>query len=570
MKCLNLPAFRMVAVSIFICQFFASQVLAQWSTDPKVNNAICTTVNQQLAPRVVSDGSGGAIITWWDLNLATSDYNIYAQRINSNGIVQWAANGVAICTDPLHQHNPEITSDGNGGAIIAWQDNRNGQADIYAQRINGNGIVQWTADGIPVCLEPHDQTFPQLTNDGSGGAIITWIDLRDTKNYTPFAQRINAVGEAQWTTDGVSLSPGTAEGSQIISDDNGGAIIAWHQYTGVYPNGNFDIYVQQINVNGIIGWGSNGAVICALTSNQLRPQLVSDGSHGAILVWEDYRNGPSYSNLYAQKVNAGGIIQWTLNGVAIAPNILHQIRQKLLIDGNGGAYITWQYGTNEVYAQMINANGIVQWASDGVRIGTFGAWYPQIETDGGTGAIITWYDYRGSGNGDVFAQRINSAGTVQWAVNGANVCTDPSGQVFPRLVEDGSGGAIIAWEDIRNSTLNSTDIYAQQISGSGTLGVLTGISENEHPLPATFNLGQNYPNPFSLNTRIGFTVEGSALVSLKVLNIFGQEVKTLINEGMNQGTYAITFDATGLPSGIYFYRIAAGKVSATKEMILMK
>lgn len=129
---------------------------AQWSTNPNVNNAICSTVNQQQAPRVASDGSGGSIITWWDYDLTTSNYNIYAQRINSSGIVQWTPGGVAICTNSLHQQNPEITSDGNGGAIIAWQDNRSGNCEIYAQRVNASGAVQWATD-CPSCLW-HDET----------------------------------------------------------------------------------------------------------------------------------------------------------------------------------------------------------------------------------------------------------------------------------------------------------------------------------------------------------------------------------------------------------------------------
>jgi Secretion system C-terminal sorting domain len=547
-------------------------LLAQWSTDPNVNNAICTTASQQQAPRIVSDGSGGAIITWWDYNLLTADYNIYAQRINSDGILQWAVNGVAICTNPLLNHVPEIISDGSGGAIITWQDNRSGNCEIYAQKINSGGVVQWTIDGVSVGNATNCQTFPQLISDGSGGAIVTWQDLRNGSSYVIYAQRINANGVNQWAAGGVVMhttSSGNDELPQIISDGNGGAIIAWHEY--VNPPGQFDIYAQQINANGITGWGSSGISICGLTSNQLRPQLISDGSNGAIIVWEDYRNAPTYSNLYAQKVNAGGVIQWTLNGVDIAPNTLHQLRHKLLSDGSGGAFITWQYSINLVYAQRINSAGVTQWASDGVSIGAAGdSRFPQIVTDGGTGAIITWYDYRGSGNGDIFAQHINSAGTVLWPVNGASVCRDPSGQIYPRLVENGSGGAILTWEDSRNSGTNSSDVYAQQITASGTLGIVTGVNENEHSLPATFTLGQNYPNPFNLNTKISFAIAGTMFVSLKVYNIFGQEVSTLVNGEMSEGSYAFMFDATGLPGGVYIYRMTAGRATTTRAMILMK
>ncbi len=565
-----------LSICLIGSNIFPINVHTQWSTDPKVNNAICITATRQQLPRVVSDGSGGAIITWWDYDyLITNDYNIYAQRIDSAGIVRWDTNGVPICTNPLLQMNPMITSDGNGGAIIAWQDNRSGRADIYAQRINASGIVQWTADGIEVCADTLDQTVPQLISDGSGGAIITWRDLRDGISYIPYAQKLNADGVAQWTAGGVLLSQLNGESLQIVSDGNGGAIIAWHQYTGVYPNGNFDIIVQQINTNGIVGWGNDGVAICSLTSEQFRPQLIRDTGSGTTIVWEDQRNGSSYNNLYAQKVDSGGVAQWALNGVAIAPNTLSQREHKLLSDGSGGIFIIWQYASggliNTIYAQRMNSSGVSQWASDGVSIGAAGeSRLPEITTDGGTGAIITWYDYRGYGNGDIFAQRINSAGAVQWIVNGVGVCRDPSGQVFPQLVEDGSGGAIITWDDSRNSATNSTDIYAQRVNANGTLGGTTSVNENDHSLPTTFALEQNYPNPFNPTTTIRFGLLNAAFVTLKIFNLLGQEVATLVNEKREAGQHSVQWNARDLASGVYFYRLLAGSFLETKKLILIK
>src|SRR5574342_572928 len=80
---------------------------AQWSTDPTVNNAICTATNDQMRPTIVSDGAGGAIITWRDSRSGGSS-DIYAQRINASGIVQWTADGVAICTATNDQMRPTI------------------------------------------------------------------------------------------------------------------------------------------------------------------------------------------------------------------------------------------------------------------------------------------------------------------------------------------------------------------------------------------------------------------------------------------------------------------------------
>jgi hypothetical protein len=564
------PSVCASALVFFLCLCVPAP--AQWSTDPKVNNAICTTANQQKAPRVVTDGSGGAIISWWDLNLSTPGYNIYAQRIDSVGIVRWTANGAAICTGSSIRQNPEMTSDGNGGAIIAWQDNRSGGGDIYTQRIDSSGLVQWTVDGIPVCADPLDQTSPQLISDGSGGAILTWQDLRDGANYMPYAQRINASGIAQWKPNGVLLSTtGTAETPQLLSDGSSGAIIAWHSYTGVYPNGNFDIEVQRIDANGQVGWGINGVALCTLPSDQLRPQLVSDSSGGAIVIWEDYRNGPTYSNLYAQKVNAGGVVQWTLDGVAIAPNTIHQLRHKMLGDGGGGAFVAWQYSSiNSVYAQRIDSGGFTRWGRDGLSIGSAGdSRYPQITTDGRDGAIITWYDYRGSGNGDIFAQRVDSAGTVLWAANGVGVCRDPGGQVFPRLVETADGGAIITWEDGRNIAVTSTDIYAQQISAAGILGQITGVSD-VGGMPKEYALLQNYPNPFNPSTTIKYELSKASRVELGMYDMLGREVSRLVDDREEAGAHEVKFDGASLSSGVYFYRLRAGNFVQTHKLLLLR
>jgi hypothetical protein len=138
-------------------------------------------------------------------------------------------------------------------------------------------------------------------------------------------------------------------------------------------------------------------------------------------------------------------------------------------------------------------------------------------------------------------------------------------------VADGHGGAIIVWDDYRNSATNSTDIYAQRISGDGTLGPdETGMSEEKNSLPAGFTLGQNYPNPFVGETRISFKVAKTGPVLLMVYSIEGKEVATLIDRKMEPGSYTVQFDATGLPGGVYYYWMRAGNENDTRSMILLK
>src|SRR5262245_16726846 len=103
----------------------------QWMAD---GVAVCTAETNQQLPAMVSDGAGGAIVAWTDgRNESGSD--IYAQRINSSGVAVWTANGVALCAADSIQELPVIVSDGAGGATVTWSDRRSGEFDVYAQRI---------------------------------------------------------------------------------------------------------------------------------------------------------------------------------------------------------------------------------------------------------------------------------------------------------------------------------------------------------------------------------------------------------------------------------------------------
>ena len=88
--------------------------------------------------------------------------------------------------------------------------------------------------------------------------------------------------------------------------------------------------------------------------------------------------------------------------------------------------------------------------------------------------------------------------------------------------------------------------------------------------PAQFELSQNYPNPFNPSTTISFTIPQSSMVSLKVFNVLGQEMKTLVSQNLEAGQHSITFEASDLNSGIYFYKLEAGNFVDVRKMTLLK
>ncbi|MBS1516514.1 MAG: T9SS type A sorting domain-containing protein [Bacteroidetes bacterium] len=103
-----------------------------------------------------------------------------------------------------------------------------------------------------------------------------------------------------------------------------------------------------------------------------------------------------------------------------------------------------------------------------------------------------------------------------------------------------------------------------------TLGPATSILNSTSEIPDSYSLSQNFPNPFNPVTTINYSIPVSGLVNLKVFNILGKKVSSLVNDFKQPGNYSVDFDASDLTSGIYFYKISAGDFSEIKKMTLIK
>jgi len=96
------------------------------------------------------------------------------------------------------------------------------------------------------------------------------------------------------------------------------------------------------------------------------------------------------------------------------------------------------------------------------------------------------------------------------------------------------------------------------------------LDDNYDQVPQQFKLVQNYPNPFNPSTTISYSIAHNGFVSLKIYDVLGNEIVTLVNEEKQAGNYVVEFDANGLTSGIYFYELQSGDFIGTKKMILLK
>ncbi|HET6348356.1 MAG TPA: T9SS type A sorting domain-containing protein [Candidatus Krumholzibacteria bacterium] len=533
---------------------------------------LCTAVAAQQWPAITTDGAAGAIVAWHDRRNGT-DNNIYVQRVDALGAVKWAPDGVPLCTAADEQLYPTIVSDGAGGAIVTWWDYRSHtEYDIYAQRINAAGVVQWAPDGVALCTAANDQLYPVPATDGVGGAIVAWQDLRgaDTDIY---AQRIDAAGAVQWTPDGVKIcvEPFIQYVPAILSDGVGGAFITWEDFRN---DTDYNIYGQHINSLGAPLWTKNGVSICGAAYDQAALSMVADGGSGFIVAWEDLRSNTDW-DVYAQRMDSAGNRQWTANGVAICTAADSQVDPTMVSDGAGGAILTWDDLRNtttgrDIYAQRINATGAVQWTTDGVPVCQVRGVqiYPVITTDGAGGAILSWWDDRNAISYDIFVQRLNSLGSAQWTPSGVNLCSAVDSQQGAKIVSDNVGGAIVTWHDLRNG---NWDIYAQRIGPDGMIPT----SVRDTPTLDRVSLSANSPNPFSGETSMVLDLSADAAVEVDVYDVAGRLVRRVQRISESAGPNYLSFDGRDdaghlLPSGVYFYSVRAQGETHTRKLVISR
>jgi hypothetical protein len=452
----------LVLLCLVLC---AAPARAAWVKDGVVLSA---QPFNQSQPKLAVGEDGAPVVIWQDYRNGT-DWNIYVNKIGPDGTIYGGAEGLPICTAPGDQFDYDLIPDGTGGGIAVWSDYRDGDgnSDIYAQRVSGEGIPQWTNDGVPICTTANSHNWPRIVTDGAGGAIIAWSDYRDGQ-WDIYAQRITGEGEVLWPTDGVpvDLALGDQYSAEIVPDGSGGAILAWVDTR----NGDGDLYAQRIDGAGNVLW-VDAVPICLASGYPGNPDIVAASGGGAYVAWGDYRNG--FGDIFVQKIDQDGLVAWQTDGIALCPESWNKYSPRIVEDGSGGVIVAWYDQRNyyEVYAQRMDAEGNSLWSQYGVLVfPSYGDGDIRLVSDGSGGAIAAldiYYDEMEPS--DIYAQKMDQNGNVLWGTNGAAVCLAENSQYAPVLVPDGFGGAILAWEDYRAND-GSPDIYCQRVGSSGLWG----------------------------------------------------------------------------------------------------
>lgn len=412
------------------------------------------------------------------------------------------------------QDYPRIIRDNAGNSFIAWQDYLQESAigdwsKIYVQKLSPGGDILWPQNGVPAtpAMAGAWHSF-DIAADGAGGVFVVWrcwgMDLNGNMNYDQdteyfglnriYAQRLNAQGAMAWSNP-VRVSDVETDLNEpgAVSDGQGGVIVAWQ---GNYPEppgvSNRDasaVAVQRLANDGNRLWGQYGRLVyeawdgAQIVGSVLKTQIISDTAQGAILSW--WLNAGAGSFLMTQRVTGAGVVLWpsAANLGNMGPAYGQLYVQVMTSDGGRGAILAWRdYRTQDannpnLYAQKVDENGVIAWQTGGVPVclapglqGQVAGEVPSgidIAPDGTGGAIIVWEDYRPGLErySLVFAQSVNQNGNAMWPANGVTVAkTHPGQELEPRVINDGRGGSIVVWQ-----TSYSEDIYAHRLNANGEL-----------------------------------------------------------------------------------------------------
>jgi hypothetical protein len=567
---------------------------------------ICSLSGAQMDPLIVPDGHGGAIIAWRDQRSGSYD-DIYAQRVASNGAIQWAENGVPVAIERYGQYICSVVPDGRDSFILLWRDDRSGVGQIYCQKLNGAGLPEWQPNGIAVCPTSYWQDRPRAVPDGTGGVVIVWEDERySIINSYVYGQRIDSDGRRLWAEIGVpiSLSSGTKWALVSISDGSGGAFVCWSSGDDRLQN----VFAQRIDTAGVI-WSGGDVAISTAPLSQDGPSMALDGTGGAIIAWHDFRD--SCDDVYAQRLSGEGKTLWASNGIPICTNpplgATPWTIPAVVSDGAGGAIIAWQWGWGtssyyDIFAQRVDPNGALLWPDTGVVVcrAPHGQYYPQMISNGEGGTIIAWRDMRFDSVGAVYAMRVTANGetvatllqsftasargsriVLEWTLAEA----DPDVRFIVLRASGGGAFELLASADTEreNLSFSFTDgtcrpaisyRYRVDIETGGERRVLFETKEISLPAPE-LSLAQNYPNPFNPATTIRFALPERGHVDLVVYDCSGMEVARLLDADREAGVHEVVWNGKSraggkAASGIYFYRLTAGKTTLTKKMVLLK
>ncbi len=535
-------------------------------------------------------------------NLVLVADGTYEENINFNGKAITVASHFYIDDDTSHISNTVIDgrrpTDPDSGSVVSFVSGEDTTSVLYGFKITGGsgtistlppyGAVR--AGGGIFCYNSGARiSHNKITENkipqhilSTGGAIAGYpigsaahIIIEDNEIFNNTITGTDAWGQAiEFVCNGVIQNNNIYSNTCTATNDAWGAVGCWTttaaQPRTVLVKDNQIIHNISSGAAAVSGGLSiEGNIKATVTGNDISYNTLNNtnpnvGGAG-IYVWENHgassidKNYISHNN---SSVARGGGIHLYNSEISITNNI---ITQNYSPEG-GGIYCT------NSQAIIINNTIVNNTATTGGGIMTDNSQPDIINT-------IIWGNTAGTGS-QISGSPVVRYSDIQGGFSGTgNISVDPlfvDTLLFDLLESSqciGAGLDSVAppFDFDGDPRPNPVDMYvdigAQESPYEKPLGI---VREDSDYLPKTFSLRQNYPNPFNPVTNIEFALPKNEFVSLKIYNLLGQEVKTLVADKLNAGNYKYNWNASNFASGIYYYKIQAGKYEASKKLLLLK
>jgi hypothetical protein len=415
--------------------------------------------------------SGIKLLTAVALSLAGVPEDIaHAQTVGPERLIRDPALAGAVYDD--------VTTFHAGEAFAAWLDTRNDESgagfdgDIYVQKVGADGIPAWTTNGFPASMFFQDQRTPAIAPDGTGGAVVAWVDQRGIGARYIFGQRVSSAGEGLWTTDGIQLGDmewGEQYTPSLHLAPDGNFLFSYGETRGSFPT-TYWIVAQKIDANGQRLWGDNGVD----TVEGVRSvRSLHDGS-GGLVVFGQLRDEPL--GFRFQRVRADESLAWP-SPVDIEAEPPFSPLFDFTTDGSGGIILAF-LDAGVVRAVRVSGAGELPWAHASTVLADLNVVTsepPAVASDGAGGAFVAWIS---SSPRDVHVLHITSDGTHLWPEGGAVVPDGSGTERETTLVSDEAGGIYVSFAtstSLRGQRLDRDGVAQWKVNGSNGVSLMTGF-----------------------------------------------------------------------------------------------
>ena len=442
---------------------------------------------------------------------------------------------------------------------VVWRDYRDGQSEIYYKRSIDGGTSWGTDTRLTFGSITFNFYYPSVTVSGSVVHVI-WDGNADSSNtnYEIYYKR-SLDGGVNWSP--VSQLTTNSARSETPSIIVSGSIV--HAVWSDNRDGNYEIYYKR-SIDGGASWGTDTRL--SNTSAFSESPSVSVSGLFVNVVWQDDSDG-NYEIYYKRSTDGG--LSWGAES-RLTNNSASSYYPSVSVFGSN-VNVVWQdnrdAGYLKIYYKRSTDSGI-SWGTD-TRLNDTShhdSFHSCVSVSGAVVHVV-WCDQR-DGNYEIYYKRSTDEG-LSWGAD-TRLTNNFASSEYPSIALSGSVVHVL-WTDKRDGNY---EVYYKRNPTGNSVGIININSE----IPGKFSLSQNYPNPFNPTTVIrfgipsleGYAKRGVGMVTLKVYDIAGREVQTLVNENLQPGSYETTFDGSKLTSGVYFYKLETDGYSNVKKMIMLK